>query len=62
MVNSYLPGLAMPKHSPLKSMLDSEIIKIVEAGFVNKWLDDMNNLAQKYSRQVNKKIIDICMS
>ena len=55
MVNSYLPGLAMPKHSPLKSMLDSEIIKIVEAGFVNKWLDDMNNLAQKYSRQVNKK-------
>ena len=42
----------MPKHSPLKSMLDSEIIKIVEAGFVNKWLDDMNKLAEKYSRQV----------
>ena len=43
----------MPKHSLTKTMLDQEIQKIVEAGFIDKWLQDMNYVAEKRSRKVS---------
>ena len=42
----------MPKHSPYKSRLDQVIQRLVEGGFVDRWMKEMNSRAQK-----NKKMV-----
>ena len=50
---SFRVGLGMPKHSPYKSRVDLMIQRLIEGGFVDQWMMEMNSQAQKNKKMVN---------
>ena len=49
---SFRIGLAMPKHSPYKQRVNEIIGRVVAGGFIDRWLTEMNENAERANRQV----------
>ena len=50
---SFRIGLGMPRHSPYKQRVDKVIHKLVEGGFIERWMKEMNDKAQQDAKKVN---------
>ena len=42
----------MPKHSPYKQRVNEIIGRVVAGGFIDRWLTEMNENAERANRQV----------
>ena len=50
---SFRIALGMPKHSPYKDRVDQIIDKLVAGGFIEKWMEEINEKAKIDNRKVN---------
>ena len=44
----------MPKYSPYKEQVNEVISRVLAGGFIERWLKDMNEKAERRNRQVKE--------
>ena len=56
---SFRIGLGMPRYSPYKQRVDKVIHRLVEGGFINRWMKEMNDKAQQDAKKVNNYVKNV---